>query len=151
MWLSFRGDPIANNSIVLISDMGDNMNSRILCITTNPDCCSRSDSFWYFPNGREVSSRSSGNDIYRSRSGAGSKSSTRLATVMLGRQNPNASGPTGLYRCVIPDRSGVEQTLILGIYSSSENSELPIKAAIVGNRVMNIPHSLPMPFSGRIS
>lgn len=138
VWLSFRGNPIANNSIVLLSDIGDNMDSRILCITSNPDCCARSTDrlgFWYFPSGREVSSRSSGDDIYRTRSGAKSKSSTKLATVMLGRQNPSARGPTGLYHCIIPDRSGVDQTLIVGIYSSSENSELPIiKAAVVGNK-----------------
>ena len=130
VWLSFRGNPIANNSVVLISDIGDDMDSRILCITSNPDCCTRSTNrlgFWYFPSGREVSGRGSGEDIYRTRS-------AKLATVMLGRRNLSASGPTGLYHCVIPDRSGVDQTLFVGIYSSSENSELPIKAAIVGNR-----------------
>ena len=126
--LSFRGNPIANNSIVRITDIGDNMDSRILCITSNPDCCAMSDNrmgFWYFPSGREVSFRSSGEYIYRTRSGAESISSTRLATIMLGRRDerPNAREPTGLYRCVIPDRHGIDQTLIVGVYSSNENSE----------------------------
>ena len=99
------------------------MDSRILCLTSNPDCCAMSDNrmgFWYFPSGREVPSRSSGEDIYRIRT-------TRLATIMLGRRDkrPNAArGPTGLYRCVIPDRHGINQTLIVGVYSSIENSEL---------------------------
>ena len=62
----------------------------------------------------------SGDVIYRSRSRAGS---TTLASVSLGRRdNMNANGLTGLYRCVIPDRSGVDQTLIVGVYSSNENS-----------------------------
>ena len=53
---------------------------------------------------------------------------TKLASaVNLGRRdNMNTSGLTGLYRCVIPDRSGVDQTLIVGIYSSRKNSELNI-------------------------
>lgn len=82
--------------------------------------------FWYFPSGTQVFSRSSGEDIYRIRSGAESMSSTSLATVMLGRRDerPNARRPTGLYRCVIPDRHGINQTLIVGVYSSNENSEL---------------------------
>ena len=127
--LSFRGNSIANNSIVRITDIGDNMDSRILCITTNPDCCAMSDNrmgFWYFPSGREVSFRGSGEDIYRIRSGAESMSSTSLATTMLGRRDerPDARGPTGLYQCVIPDRHGINQTLIVGVYSSNENSEL---------------------------
>ena len=126
--LFFRGSPIANNSIVQITDIGDDINSRILCITSNPDCCAMSDNrmgLWYFPSGREVSSRNSGEDIYRIRSGAGSMLSTRLATIMLGRRDErsNARGPTGLYRCVIPDRHGINQTLIVGVYSSNENSE----------------------------
>lgn len=129
--LSFQGNPIANNSIVLISDIGDNMDNRILCITSNPECCTRSTNrlgFWYFPSGREVTGRSSSENIYRVRSSAESKSSTKLNAVMLGRRDVNASGPTGLYRCVIPDRFGVDQTFIIGIYSSHENSELGLPA-----------------------
>ena len=105
------------------------MDSRILCITTNPDCCAMSDNrmgFWYFPSGTQVSFRSSGEDIYRIRSGAESMSSMRLATIMLGRRDErlNARGPIGLYRCIIPDRHGINQMLIVGVYSSNENSEL---------------------------
>ena len=122
--LSFRGNSIANNSIVLLSDIGDNMDSRIQCITTNPDCCTRTLGFWLFPSGRQVDGRGSGDVIYRSRSRA---EPTNLASVSLGRRdNMNTSGLTGLYHCVIPDRSGVDQTLIVGIYSSRENSELNI-------------------------
>ncbi len=69
-----------------------------------------------------MNGRGSGDAIYRSRIRA---EPTKLASLMLGRRdNKNASGLTGLYRCVIPDRSGVEQTLIVGIYSSHENSEI---------------------------
>ena len=69
-----------------------------------------------------MNSRGSGDVIYRSRSRA---EPTKLGSVSLGRRNNmNAGGLTGLYRCVIPDRSGVDQTLIVGLYSSRENSEL---------------------------
>ena len=38
----------------------------------------------------------------------------------------SVTGPTGLYHCVIPDGSGVNQTLFVGIYTSIENSELKL-------------------------
>jgi hypothetical protein len=126
--LSFRGNSIANNSIVQINDIGDTMDSRILCITSNPDCCARFTNgmgFWYFPNGSEVAFRGSGADIYRIRSGVQSSSSIRPATIMLGRRDKRAiaNGSTGLYHCIIPDRYGINQRLIVDVYSSSENSE----------------------------
>ena len=80
--LSFRGNSIANNSIVLLSDIGDNMDSRIQYITTNPDCCTRTLGVWLFPSGRQMNSRGSGDVIYQSRSRAGP---TKLASVSLGR------------------------------------------------------------------
>ena len=111
--LSFRGDSIANNSIVVISEIGDSMSTRIQCTTVNPN---QKVGRWFFPNGREVLGRGSGRVIiYRSRN--------NLGAVMLGNRN-NATGPTGLYRCTIPDRFGDEQTLIVGIYSTCINSEL---------------------------
>ena len=129
MRLSLRGSPIANNSIVLLSDIGDNMDSRIQCVTTNPNCCTRSLGFWLFPSGRQVNSRGSGDVIYRSRSRA---EPTKLGSVSLGRRdNMNASGLTGLYRCLIPDRSGVDQTLIVGLYSSRKNSELKFSCSSI--------------------
>ena len=80
--LSLRGSPIANNSIVLLSDIGDNMDSRVQCVTTNPDCCTRTLGFWLFPSGRQVNSRGSGDAIYRSGSRA---EPTKLGSVSLGR------------------------------------------------------------------
>ena len=38
--------------------------------------------------------------------------------VRLNRRN-NATSPTGVYRCEIPDASGTNQTLYVGIYVES--------------------------------
>ena len=64
-------------------------------------------------------------NIYRDRTGADSVSSMSDATVRLNRRN-GATGPTRLYHCVIPDSSGVDQTLVVGIYTSRENSKLKL-------------------------
>ena len=78
---------------------------------------------WFFPNKTALGSNGAGGDIYHERTGAESASSMSDATVRLHRRN-GATGPTGLYHCVIPDSSGVEQTLFVGIYTSRENCKL---------------------------
>ena len=76
---------------------------------------------WFFPNKTALGSNGAGGDIYHERTGAESASSMSDATVRLHRRN-GATGPTGLYHCVVPDSSGVDQTLFLGIYTTRENS-----------------------------
>ena len=65
---------------------------------------------WFFPDDTALGSSGAGGDIYRDRTGADPTSSMSDATVRLNHRN-GATGPTGLYHCVIPDSSGVEQTL----------------------------------------
>ena len=80
---------------------------------------------WFFPNGTALGSRGAGGDIYRYRTGAESASTTSDATVRLNYKN-GTTGPTGLYHCVLPDSSGVDQMLFVGIYTIRENSKLKL-------------------------
>ena len=80
---------------------------------------------WFFPNGTAVGSNFAGGNIYRGRTGAESASSMSDATLRLHRRN-DATGPTGLYHCVVPDSSGLDQTLFVGIYTIGENSKLKL-------------------------
>ena len=82
---------------------------------------------WFFPNGTPLDGYNAHGDIlfYCDRTGAESASSMSDATVRLHRRN-GATGPTGLYHCVIPDSSGVNQTLFVGIYTNRENSKLKL-------------------------
>ena len=80
---------------------------------------------WFFPSGTALSSFFAGGSIYRSRTGAESASSTSDASVRLHRRN-GVTGPTGLYHCVIPDSSRVDQMLFVGIYTIRENSKLKL-------------------------
>ena len=83
---------------------------------------------WFYPNGTVVpigGIPGSNVSIYRSRTGANinSVSLQEGATVRLNRKN-NAVDPTGVYRCEIPDRDGVNRTLFVGVYVSINNSKL---------------------------
>ena len=80
---------------------------------------------WFFPSDTALGSNGAGENFYHDRTGADSASSMSDATVRLHRRN-SATGPTGLYHCVIPDSSGVDQTLFVGIYTNRENSKLKL-------------------------
>ena len=77
----------------------------------NTTCCSSAETGgallgnWYFPNGTEVPTSDTGWLFYTTR-GPG--------VVQLHRRT---GGVSGIYRCEIPDQSGVNQTLDVGLYA----------------------------------
>ena len=109
--VALNGVHYANNSVVLITDIGKG-GRGLLCLTNSTQCCRGSDNpnggglgEWYFPDGTPVPT---GNpfSIYRNR---------ELSTVQLNRRK-NAQAPTGVYRCEIPDASGTNTRVYAGIY-----------------------------------
>ena len=109
--LSLRGITYSNNSVVSIIDISEE-DDALLCQTNNTECCRMRDNpskvafgQWFFPNGSEVMHSVDGGDFYRNRF---------TSIVRLHRRN-NALSPTGRYHCVIPDASGVNQTIYVNI------------------------------------
>ena len=97
-----------NSSIVTRTDIGTG-SAALLCTTTYSPCCTgfgNPGTHWYFPDGNQV--QNNGNHpYYRNRS---------PGTVLLHR-NPQGT-TTGIFRCDIPDASGVLQSMFVGIYDS---------------------------------
>ena len=107
--LFLDGNLLPNNSIVLLSDIGEG-SEALFCLTPSTDCCS-SRGAWRQPNGSEVSGDTT-LDFYSSRGNS----------ILLNRRN-SATGPTGIFRCLgplssIPD--SLVQTLYAGIYRTQE-------------------------------
>ena len=97
-----------------LTDIGEG-DDALLCLTNNTQCCRGPDNLnggglgeWYFPDGTLVPS---GNtfSIYRNRN---------RSTVQLNRRN-NAQSPTGVYRCEIPDASGSNRSVFVGVDGNS--------------------------------
>ena len=93
-------------------DIGIHTDNSLLCVTpVNTTCCSSDENEgvplgnWYFPNGTEVPINDTEWLFYTTR-GPG--------VVQLYRRT---GGVSGIYRCVIPDQSGVNQTLYVGLYA----------------------------------
>ena len=105
-----------NNSNVAIGDIGEE-DDALLGITDNTQCCRGTDitstnavplGHWYFPDGTQVQDGlDTSSDIYRNRA---------PSVVRLNRRN-NATSPTGVYRCEIPDANGTNQSIFVGVNS----------------------------------
>ena len=92
-----------------LEDIGKANDDGLLCITDLAGCCRNSGNRsalgnWYYPNGTRVPSFGKQWDI---RTGQG--------VISL---NLRRGGMEGIYRCVIPDTTGVDQTLYIGVYTA---------------------------------
>ena len=107
----FRGHLYDNNSIVTLTDIGEDDNA-LLCITNRYNCCRGAhlkliQRDWYYPNGSNVRIKNNGDDFYRNRG---------PSVVRLNRRN-NVTSPSGIYRCEIPG-DGSDTVLHIGIYNA---------------------------------
>ena len=97
--LSLGATPLANNSVVVISDIVNGYyggTSPLICTTTFSPCCSTPPNRhgkWYYPNGTVVPNAATGWNFFRGRGDDG--------TVRLHRRN-NAMSPLGIFSCELP-------------------------------------------------
>ena len=109
-------DRVYANSIIPISEIGKTVpstvspaqNNGLQCITDRVPCCKtnidvRASGERYFPNGTVVPPQNSATSFYTNRGDDG--------TVNLNRINSNITFPIGLFCCVVPDATGISQTL----------------------------------------
>jgi hypothetical protein len=104
VFLSLKGEFIANNSYVDVNDIGEG-DDALLCQTNKPDCCHEIGNRageWYFPNGSRVRLWVYGDDFYRDR-GAG--------VVRLNRRQVLKFTAGGHFRCEVPDANMNMQTI----------------------------------------
>ena len=106
-----------NNSLVTLEDIGES-DDALLCITNNTACCSRTESpggdilgDWHYPNDTGVANNGEMWDFYRDRG---------LSVV---RMNRRRGGEEGIYRCMIPVTTGVDQTIYIGLYNRTNTGE----------------------------
>ena len=118
---SFRGTTYHNNSIVKLEHLGEG-GDALLCVTDLRNCCRPSDQAsralgnWFFPNLTRVQNSGAHWDYHR----------TRGQNVV--RLHRRRGGEEGIYRCDIPDATGVVQTLYIGVYSKDTGKPLYILA-----------------------
>ena len=101
-----NGTLLSNNSIALLSDIGEGTRA-LYCVTTRTQCCSTEaggvHGQWTLPDG------SSSDDTSFIRG---------YSSILLNRRS-SAVGPTGVYTCEIPDAMNVPRNIYIGIYNST--------------------------------
>ena len=108
-----NGTRVSNHGFVARAELTEPTDNPLLCVTPdNVTCCSGVETGgaplgnWYFPNGTEVPPDSTRWNF----------STTRGPGVV--RLHRRTGGVSGIYHCVIPDQSGVNQTrLSVGLYA----------------------------------
>ena len=113
--LSLNGQSIANNSIVLLRNIGENAGA-LLCTTDRTGCCTGAGrgGQWFYPDGRMVpivdpAPPATAEPYYRNRG---------TSLIRLNRRSSQGLSVmyTGVYCCQIPDQMNVMQTLCVGAY-----------------------------------
>ena len=96
-----------------LENIGENFDA-LLCMTDNTACCACAQvpgggilGDWYFPNGTVVRNSGDGDDFYKNRG----------PSVV--RMHRRRDGVTGIYRCMIPDATFVDQNIYIGVYTAS--------------------------------
>ena len=117
-----------NNSVIDLEDIGEG-GAGLHCYTEVATCCRSTDNpnghssgQWLFPNGEVVGSRTS------SRPDVFSRTRDRRSVIL--HRGPEATGPTGIFTCEVPDRSGATQKLYFGIYNKLEGKKLTLRFTI---------------------
>ena len=122
--MSLNGQPIANNSIVLLQSVGEGDAGALLCTTDSTACCTASlgrAGEWFYPDGRMVpimdpAPPATAEPFYRNRG---------TSLIRLNRR-PNQGLSvmyTGVYCCQIPDQNNVIQTLCVRAYLNESGGE----------------------------
>ena len=111
VWLTIRqrgAHNIPNRGAVHLAALG-----ILVCTTVYQPCCSAAgQGGWYYPNGSAVPPAAGGATLFASRSGQG--------YIGLNQRNnfsENGLNVDGVYNCEVPDSSGMNETLYVGIYS----------------------------------
>ena len=97
-----------NNGYVLITMIGEGEGEALLCFTDDDECCNSTkiQGKWYSPNNQStVGVQADGNDFYFDRG---------PSVVRLHRRN-NATMPTGLFCCEVPDVTSTNMTMCTNI------------------------------------
>ena len=96
VYVRLQNKVYSNNSDILITDIGIDIDDSLFCFTDliSSECCNnRVEADWFYPNGSAVGISTAGEKFFKHRGNS---------RVRLHRKD-NATSPTGLFCCQLPD------------------------------------------------
>ena len=118
-----------NNSVVTITDIG-NDSAALICTTTYYPCCFSGPppgTHWYFPNGSRINNTNT-LPYYRTRIDGHPWFTSEPGTVLL-HCNPGAT-TTGVFRCEIHNAIGDFKSIYVGIYTATTGESCTLKSNV---------------------
>ena len=119
----FHDSHFGNKGVVSLDAIGEEADA-LVCLTNNFRCCEESvdgmtGGMWYFPNSSQVplESQGSGHDMYV----------TRGPSLVRLHHRSNSLMPAGLFHCEIPDASGINRSIYIGVYPENEGAGIYYK------------------------
>ena len=121
-YISFKGNILPNNSIVILRDVGNAQDGSdaIQCHTNLSTCCSEDEGTdrggWHFPSGLPVGMNGTGS-LYMY---------PRAQRIDLHHSDENTFSPTDIYRCDIPIDSGDNikmESVYVGLYNIPQHGK----------------------------
>ena len=119
MYLPYQYSALLEYSMIYASQFydiemnNDDINDALWCQSANSGT---NIGVWYYPNGTEVPLfHGKFNDSSAPRPVFSKRFSGQIALA----RNDGLSGYEGLYKCIIPDENGVNQTLVVGAYTDT--------------------------------
>ena len=99
--------------LIRIMILHDDINDALWCQSANTGS---NIGVWYYPNGTQVPLTTKSFDNPTNPSPVFSK---RFSGQIALARKGGLAGYEGLYKCIIPDENGVNQTLVVGAYTDS--------------------------------
>ena len=110
MYLTLNGDYIPNHGYVMISDIGSNNDTALICNTNNVTTHVQNRD-WFAPDRSAVGNQGDG-DV------AGFVRNKAPMMVRLHRNTTTGTPFEGIYYCVVEDDAFTYQTVYVGLYNS---------------------------------
>ena len=126
--------------MVEITAVGDELTidggDPLVCATEHPTCCRTFRAGqWYYPNRTMVTINGNGYSFYRTRRDAIQPVavSNVFGGVLLHRRF-DATIPNGIFYCALPSSDGTDQTIYVGLYSTTVNGKYSSEYDVVARR-----------------
>ena len=109
MYFELNGKVYPNNSVIPLSEVGENENA-LLCKTDLVTCCGTPPNQFgefYYPNGGTVLIKKARHGFYRNRGAQEIRLNLR----------EGVTSPTGKFHCAVPDASGTVRNLYIHLHA----------------------------------
>ena len=131
-----NGTFLSNNSIVLLSDIGEGSNA-LFCLTDTTQCCTTeagdARGSWQFPNSSFVTRDDADLSFYAIRG---------YSSIRLNRRNGTVA-PTGIFICRLPDEAtGSGMNLYMGVYDDASEGVLGMHCLLCIHESLYLHHQV---------